>query len=103
MRRPIKISGGRLACQRRVNILTGFPQGAIGSLYASVAQLAEQLICNQQVKGSSPFAGSVRYAAAKGGSRRRQVAGPCGYERFTGELPKRSTGTDCKSVGFTPS
>ena len=26
---------------------------------ASVAQLAEQLICNQQVKGSSPFAGSV--------------------------------------------
>ena len=40
-------------------------QGAIGSLYlvvfvgdlkASVAQLAEQLICNQQVVGSSPSA-----------------------------------------------
>ena len=28
-------------------------------LYASVAQLAEQLICNQQVVGSSPSAGSI--------------------------------------------
>ena len=27
------------------------------SVYADVAQLAEQLICNQQVNGSSPFIG----------------------------------------------
>lgn len=29
------------------------------AIFASVAQLAEQLICNQQVMGSSPLAGSV--------------------------------------------
>lgn len=33
---------------------------------ASVAQLAEQLICNQQVAGSSPAAGSMRNRAAPG-------------------------------------
>ncbi len=36
---------------------------AVGMLYkssnASIAQLVEQLICNQQVNGSSPFAGSI--------------------------------------------
>ena len=30
-------------------------------IYADVAQLAEQLICNQQVIGSSPIIGSVVY------------------------------------------
>ena len=29
------------------------------SCYADVAQLAEQLICNQQVIGSSPIIGSL--------------------------------------------
>jgi hypothetical protein len=29
--------------------------------YAGVAQLAEQLICNQQVGGSTPFASSKQY------------------------------------------
>ena len=29
-------------------------------MYADVAQLAEQLICNQQVNGSSPFIGLVK-------------------------------------------
>ena len=28
-------------------------------LYARIAQLAEQLICNQQVGGSNPLAGSI--------------------------------------------
>ena len=37
-------------------IFTGFPQE---KKQASVAQLAEQLICNQQVVGSNPSAGSV--------------------------------------------
>ena len=30
----------------------------MGTLVAGVAQLVEQLICNQQVGGSSPFASS---------------------------------------------
>ena len=34
-----------------------------GSLYADVAQLAEQLICNQQVIGSSPIIGFVPLGA----------------------------------------
>ena len=31
----------------------------VGPIYADVAQLAEQLICNQQVIGSSPIIGSL--------------------------------------------
>ena len=49
--------------------------------YADVAQLAEQLICNQQVIGSSPIIGldmkmSIKY----------------------GQIPEWPKGTDCKSV-----
>ena len=47
--------------------------------YASVAQQAEQLICNQWVGGSIPFAG---------------------FKMDTlGEVPERSKGADCKSAG----
>ena len=46
--------------------------------YASVAQKAEQLICNQWVGGSIPFAGS-------------QIG--------IGEVPEWSKGADCKSAG----
>ena len=48
---------------------------AIKNKYADVAQLAEQLICNQQVNGSSPFIG------------------------FNGQIPEWPKGTDCKSAG----
>ena len=41
--------------------------------------MVEQLICNQQVAGSSPFASSVA-------------------RDFFGRVPERSKGTDCKSV-----
>ena len=34
-------------------------------LYATVAQLAEQLICNQQVVGSSPISGSTTIAGVR--------------------------------------
>ena len=34
----------------------------VGVIFADVAQLAEQLICNQQVIGSSPIIGFLRYA-----------------------------------------
>ena len=43
--------------------------------YADVAQLAEQLICNQQVIGSSPIIGL-----------------------YYGWVPERPKGADCKSV-----
>ena len=45
---------------------------------AGLAQLVEQLICNQQVAGSSPITSS----------------------RFLGEMPEWLKGTDCKSVGL---
>ena len=45
---------------------------------AGIAQLVEQLICNQQVEGSSPFTSS-----------RCSVAGG---------FPERPNGADCKSV-----
>ena len=48
-------------------------------LIASVAQPVEQLICNQWVGGSIPFAGLM--------------------EGETGEVPERSKGADCKSAG----
>ena len=48
--------------------------------YADVAQLAEQLICNQQVIGSSPIIGSRRK--------------PISY----GWIPEWPKGADCKSV-----
>jgi hypothetical protein len=41
--------------------------------------MAEQLICNQWVGGSIPFAGSMRDSL--------------------GEVPERSKGADCKSAG----
>ena len=43
--------------------------------YAGVAQLAEQLTCNQQVDGSIPFTSSIN-----------------------GGIPERPKGADCKSV-----
>ena len=39
------------------------PVGVIGVCSADVAQLAEQLICNQQVIGSSPIIGFVPLGA----------------------------------------
>ena len=46
-----------------------------------MAQLAEQLICNQQVNGSSPFIGFVV------------------IRQFSGRIPEWPKGTDCKSAG----
>jgi hypothetical protein len=45
---------------------------------ASVAQMVEQLTCNQWVGGSIPFAG---------------------FRGRKGEVPERSKGADCKSAG----
>ena len=51
-------------------------------IYADMAQLAEQLICNQQVIGSSPIVGLHFFCAAYGW------------------IPERPKGADCKSVDF---
>ena len=50
-------------------------QFLLNSSYAGIAQLVEQLICNQQVGGSSPSASSK-----------------------LGGVPERLKGADCKSV-----
>jgi hypothetical protein len=47
---------------------------------ATVAQQAEQLICNQRVGGSIPFGGSM-------------------LTTCRGEVPERPKGADCKSAG----
>jgi hypothetical protein len=51
---------------------------------AGVAQSVEQLICNQQVTGSSPIASSAPKSLR--------------YMKKSGRVPERSKGTDCKSV-----
>ena len=51
------------------------------------SSMVEQLICNQQVAGSSPIASSVEPRAQRARAN----------EHF-GRVPERSKGTDCKSV-----
>ena len=53
-----------------------------GTTLAGVAQLAEQLICNQQVTGSIPATGSI------------------GFKVKFGQIPERPNGSDCKSDVF---
>ena len=51
-------------------------------MFAGVAQLAEQLICNQQVAGSSPITSSIdKYIFVS-----------------RGWVPERPKGADCKSA-----
>ena len=49
------------------------------------SSMVEQLICNQQVAGSSPIASSVEHCENEG-------------HESLGRVPERSKGTDCKSV-----
>ncbi len=85
---------------------------------ASVAQLAEQLICNQQVAGSTPAASSAHSPASSSAMSRKQTpehtstsklqASRSTHHTFTftkkprkkGEFPERSKGSDCKSDGL---
>jgi hypothetical protein len=61
---------------------------------ADVAQLVEQLICNQLVGGSIPSIGSER--KIENGEWRMENGNT--HTHF-GEIPERSNGADCKSVG----
>ena len=82
--------------------------------WAGVAQLVEQLICNQQVGGSSPFASSTFIGMLEGNLRvltPPSWAAVLQYCRlvvedfflsssiYFGEVPEWPKGTDCKSVG----
>ena len=58
------------------------------------SSMVEQLICYQQVAGSSPFASSVEIRAAI----RRVFARRVTSRQVFGRVPERSKGTDCKSV-----
>ncbi len=60
------------------------PRPLILIFYAGVAQLVEQLICNQQVGGSSPSTSSIVL-----------------FYKISGRIPERPKGTDCKSVAFS--
>src|ERR1051325_2188990 len=71
------------------------------------SSMVEQLICNQQVAGSSPIASSVENASwiawTEPGFARRSPSreGVESFSRFptnNGRVPERSKGTDCKSV-----
>src|SRR5207249_10199939 len=90
-----------------------------------VAQLVEQLICNQQVKGSSPFVSSrcrrgmrrstpswrVRHTPRLGkrgvscqweGGTGGRGDGAAGHERRgAGGVPEWPKGADCKSAGVS--
>ena len=70
------------------HVLCGF-ESRSGYKHADVAQLAEQLICNQQVKGSIPFGGSRSFSSHQAISRKTRIGG----------FPERSKGSDCKSDG----
>jgi hypothetical protein len=59
--------------------------------HARVAQLVEQLICNQQVAGSTPFSGSRPVV---------RIINPVYWQAMItiGQVVKWPTTTDCKSV-----
>ena len=64
------------------SIPVGVTEYKIFVMYADVAQLAEQLICNQQVIGSSPIIGFIQF----------------NIELYYGQIPEWPKGTDCKSA-----
>ena len=102
------------------------PPSGMCSPSASVAQLAEHLICNLEVVGSSPTASSVRMDGRRVTSERSRTGsgselsrsllpsstaveaeGVAEAARFHGgvrdpggQIPKRPTGPDCKSGGY---
>ena len=63
---------------------------AAGSKLADVAQLAEQLTCNQQVNGSSPFIGFFK----------KDSIFYCILHIIYGRVPEWPKGADCKSVSY---
>src|SRR4029078_5854967 len=58
------------------------------------SSMVEQLICNQQVAGSSPIASSGRQRKPRQQRSQHSIEG----HESLGRVPERSKGTDCKSV-----
>ena len=71
-------------CKSAANCFGGSnpPPSISRKALADVAQLAEQLICNQQVIGSSPIIGFIQF----------------NIELYYGQIPEWPKGTDCKSA-----
>src|SRR5439155_10579774 len=71
---------------------------------ADVAQLVEQLICNQQVKGSSPFVSSnpsLRNQQTPRAAKRGVCCQGKRRGRGRGGVPERPKGADCKSAALS--
>ncbi len=68
------------------------PTGVEVCLHCRCSSKVEQLICNQQVGGSIPLIGSSVYQTRSFYSTT--------YLLRSGEVPERSKGADCKSVGI---
>ena len=66
--------------------------------FAGVAQLVEQLICNQQVGGSSPSTSSI-FLSASGGLESPDSNLERDLSMEHGSVPEWPKGADCKSVG----
>ena len=58
--------------------------------HAGIAQLVEQLICNQQVGGSSPSTSSISCG--------QQISWETFWRDVSGSVPEWPKGADCKSV-----
>ena len=97
--RTTRIPLFRIAGSSRFCILTGFPN----SLSASVAQLAEQLICNQPVVGSNPSAGLVGSAGSfLSRSVRLEPTRPFEKRRVGRGDPETVSTTDSYSIQRSP-
>ena len=70
---------------------------------ADVAQLAEQLICNQQVIGSSPIIGFMctigrSTYGVPGNAKHSRISDARVSHNMNGWIPEWPKGTDCKSA-----
>jgi hypothetical protein len=71
-----------------------------GREYASVAQLVEQLICNQRVGGSNPLAGFTERIRLSLESNMSTMRGSSDvFFAWYGQVPKRPNGAGCKPAG----
>ncbi len=83
------------------------PSGIIARLRAGVAQLVEQLICNQPVGGSNPFAsptiGTALLTTPDDALERQTAMRSASREWSVGVVAKRSNAAGCKPAGLAPS
>ena len=90
-------SSRKLSFIDKMFIIHEIYQGDLTSFVAGIAQLAEQLICNQQVGGSIPSSGTTKLIEnlVDTYTPKERIVG-----HVRGGVPKRSTGADCKSAGL---